>query len=124
VLIYSPREVESHIAAAIKAVGQYRAHHKLTLPKLAAHMRAAGCEVPARTLLDLFAYDDAIKANETPRHRPRYLTKLNIVRFHFHLKETRKRAAAIRRRRRGVTLPSERIYVDDFAGRAVANDKA
>ena len=116
-LIYSKREVQAHLHAAIHAVAKYRVQRNLTLIKLAAAMKAANCEIPARTLLDLFAYAEAIDAKEPPRHRPRYLTKYNIVRFHLHLKNTRKRAASIRRRR----LP-RKLWMDDFAGTGVAVD--
>ena len=114
-LIYSPRDVHALFPAAIRAIMRYRLQHALSINKLAAHMKAASCETPARTLLDLFAYADAIDAKQPPRHRPRYLTQYNIVRFHVHLKGTRKRAAGIRRRR------PRRLWMDDF-GSDVAVD--
>jgi hypothetical protein len=118
VLIYSPREVHAQFPAAIRAIMHYRLHHALSLNKLAAHMKAASCETPARTLLDLFAYADALDAKRPPRHRPRYLTKYNIVRFLVHLKARRKRAAGIRRRR------PRTLWMDDFPAASVAADKA
>ena len=103
--ITSPREVEPHVTAAIRAVTRYRLEHRLSLNKLAAEMKAAGCDAHPRTLLDLFAYEDARATGKIPRHRPSDLTKYNIVQFYFHLKENRKRRAAARRRR--ASTPNE-----------------
>ena len=105
-LITTLREAEPHVTAAIRAVGRYRLEHRLSLPKLAAEMKVAGCEAHPRTLVDLFAYENARATGRIPRHRPSDLTKFNIVQFYFHLKDNRKRRAAARRRRATATAPA------------------
>lgn len=98
-LIYSTADVNAQFDTALRAVVRYRWRHTLSLNKLAAQMRRAGCEIPARTLVDLFAYAEARVTRATPRHRPQRLTKANVVRFAVHLKGNRARAVGIRRRR-------------------------
>lgn len=106
-MLITSRVVDQRFTVALRTVYRYRLDQRLPFAKLAAEMSAAGCPMPTRTLIDLFAFAAAKDAGHAwTRHRPGARTKYHLVKFHFHLKEHRDRRLAMRRRRRASVPPA------------------